>query len=230
MAYTPIAPGTPDWDVPVNAAFTSQDGRITTNTTNIASNTSNIASNTSSIQAINNYLPELPTDHGLIGWVGNPNMFPNQSALSAGVLAMVKVKVPVATTVTNSLIAINTLGSGLTSGQNLVGLYNSSGTLLATSADQTTPWASTGLKTAAFTVPPSVSAGDYYVGLLSNGATPPQLFRGVGSAAASAFLSIGQTATNANWTSSGSAQTALPASVAMGSRTLLGTGFWAALS
>ena len=31
MAYTPIAHGSADWDVPVNAAFTSQDGRITVN-------------------------------------------------------------------------------------------------------------------------------------------------------------------------------------------------------
>lgn len=29
MTYTPIPAGTPDWDVPVNAAFTSQDQRIT---------------------------------------------------------------------------------------------------------------------------------------------------------------------------------------------------------
>ena len=31
MTYTTIPAGTPDWDVPVNAAFTDQDGRITTN-------------------------------------------------------------------------------------------------------------------------------------------------------------------------------------------------------
>ncbi len=29
MSYTPIPHGTPDWDVPVNAAFSSQDNRIT---------------------------------------------------------------------------------------------------------------------------------------------------------------------------------------------------------
>lgn len=223
MAYTPIAPGALDWDVPVNAAFTSQDSRIT-------SNTSNIAANSAAITTINNYLPELPTDHGLIAWVGNPNMFPNQSALGAGIMTMIKLKVPVGTTITNSLIAINTAGVTLTAGQNLVGLYNSSGTLLATSADQSASWVSTGLKTAAFTVPATVAAGDYYVGVLSNGTTPPQLFRGVGSANAPAFLSIGQTASNANWASTGAGLTALPASVTMSGRTLLGTGTWAALS
>jgi len=43
MAYTPIAPGSADWDVPVNAAFTSQDARITANEGNITSNSANIA-------------------------------------------------------------------------------------------------------------------------------------------------------------------------------------------
>lgn len=36
MTYTPIPAGTPNWDVPVNAAFTSQDGRITTTETQIS--------------------------------------------------------------------------------------------------------------------------------------------------------------------------------------------------
>lgn len=70
MTYTPIPRGTQDWDVPVNDAFTDQDGRITTNTadiltnstninalqssvatntTNIATNTANIATNTANI-------------------------------------------------------------------------------------------------------------------------------------------------------------------------------------
>lgn len=36
MTYTPIAKGTSDWDVPVNAAFTEQDTRIQSNTDAIA--------------------------------------------------------------------------------------------------------------------------------------------------------------------------------------------------
>lgn len=42
MAYTPIAPGSADWDVPVNAAFTSQDSRITVNEGQIAANSAAI--------------------------------------------------------------------------------------------------------------------------------------------------------------------------------------------
>lgn len=42
MAYTPIAEGTTDWDVPLNAALVDIDSRVTTNTTNIATNTADI--------------------------------------------------------------------------------------------------------------------------------------------------------------------------------------------
>jgi hypothetical protein len=70
MAYTPIPAGTPNWDVPVNAAFTNQDerieinsqditnlgstvsglgGQVATNTADIATNTADIATNTADI-------------------------------------------------------------------------------------------------------------------------------------------------------------------------------------
>lgn len=49
MTYTPIPAGTIDWDVPLNAALTDQDGRITDNEGAIAANTAAIATNTSDI-------------------------------------------------------------------------------------------------------------------------------------------------------------------------------------
>lgn len=49
MTYTPITAGTLDWDVPLNAALSSQDTRITTNTNNIAVNTADIATHTAQI-------------------------------------------------------------------------------------------------------------------------------------------------------------------------------------
>jgi hypothetical protein len=47
MTYTPIAKGTSDWDVPVNAAFSDHEARITQNTTDIATNSSAISSKVS---------------------------------------------------------------------------------------------------------------------------------------------------------------------------------------
>lgn len=42
MTYTPIPQGTLNWDVPVNAAFVDQNGRIDTNTAQIAANSAAI--------------------------------------------------------------------------------------------------------------------------------------------------------------------------------------------
>jgi hypothetical protein len=58
VTYTPIPHGAPDWDVPVNSAFSDQDARIDTNAGNISTislqvttNTANIATNTTDIAA-----------------------------------------------------------------------------------------------------------------------------------------------------------------------------------
>ena len=69
MTYTPIAPGTPNWDVPVNAAFTDLDTRVTTNTANVATNTTNIASVTSTANAamVKDSVVINVKDHGAVG-------------------------------------------------------------------------------------------------------------------------------------------------------------------
>lgn len=43
MTYTPIERGSENWDVPVNAAFTDQDNRITTNANSISALTTSLA-------------------------------------------------------------------------------------------------------------------------------------------------------------------------------------------
>ncbi len=83
MTYTPIAAGATDWDVPLNAALSDQDTRITqnaadinantndiltaqsnisTNTANIATNTTNIGTNTSSISTLNGQMTTANTN------------------------------------------------------------------------------------------------------------------------------------------------------------------------
>lgn len=59
MSYTPIAQGTLNWDVPVNAAFVDQDTRITNNAANTASNSSAISGNTTNINTLLARLPVL---------------------------------------------------------------------------------------------------------------------------------------------------------------------------
>jgi hypothetical protein len=63
---------------------------------------------------------------------------------------MAWLRIPVATTIISALLFLDTAGSALTSGQQcFAALYSSSGTLLSVTADQSTAWVSTGLRTMA---------------------------------------------------------------------------------
>ena len=124
-------------------------------------------------------------------------------------------------TISNILLWLVTVGATLTSGQNFVGLYNSAGTLLGTSADQSTNWTTSPgtLKTTALTTPYVItSPGVYYVALLWNGTTAPT-FYGF-SSASTAFLNMGASAPSAGTLAGGNRSmtvgfglTTLPASV-----------------
>lgn len=169
------------------------------------------------------------TDHNLLAWTQDPATCPAGSgANSSGVLYLSKIKVVNrSTVVSNLLYAISTQGTTLTAGQNFVGLYNSSGTLLASSADQTTNFGSAGLKTAAIT-PQTLAVGTYYVAFLANGTTGPSFM--AGSNGFQTGLNAGLTVGTGRALSFGSAQTALPASVTLGSAGFSGNLRWAAFS
>lgn len=171
-----------------------------------------------------------PADHGLTTWTQDPaTCGAGDEALTAGVLYLMKVKVvDRSTLVTNVHVTISTAGSGLTSGQNLAGLYNSSGTLLSGSADLTTPFGSAGFKTIPLTAPQTLAVGTYYVGVLTNGTTPPRLLRGTSFSASG--LNANLSTATARFLTSGTTQTALPSSVTLGSASTSGVARWAALS
>ncbi len=125
-------------------------------------------------------------DHNLLAWSLDVGTAANNSAIAvAGTLYLVRVHLPVQSSVTNVIIYLTSAGVGLTSGQNFAGLYTSAGNLIASTADQTTGWGTTGLKTMALSGGPfSEAAGDYYIGLYANwSATAPSLARGTNIAA-----------------------------------------------
>lgn len=114
----------------------------------------------------------LPNDYGWLAWnfdlvVGWPG-----SALTGGTLFLSAIKIPAATTITNVILHCSGAGSSLTSGQCFAGLFQG-GNLLAATADQSTAFTSTGIKTMALTSAQSVSAGTIYVGVFANGSTLP---------------------------------------------------------
>ena len=134
----------------------------------------------------------MPYDHGLITWSFDPATI-NATAIIpvAGQVNLIKLHVPAATTVTNVLFSISTAGSGLTSGQNFAALYNSAGSLLSATADQSSVWNSTGVKVMPLSAAQAVIAGDYYLAFYSNGTTLPTLRAGGNAASiANANLSL----------------------------------------
>lgn len=206
MTYTPIPAGTTQWHIPVNAAFTDLDDRLTATAY------------------------QQPSDASILAWNFDHRFANGQSTATAGTLFMARLEVLSAITATNLLLAVQTAGSTLTASQNFAGLYNSSGTRLAQTADQSGTWTSTDIKEMALTSPVAITAGTYYIGILANGTTPPQFVRTIGSSVLTSFANRGTTAATARWSIGGTALTALPASVTMGSRTFNAQCYWAAIS
>lgn len=277
MTYTPIPAGTPDWDVPVNAAFVDQDTRITqntadidnnasniltlqgnvttlqsdvidntadiaTNTANIATNTSNIATNTSNIATHTSQISTLqtqsvqirngswlPSDQGAVAWSLDPSEATTGTTLTSGTMIFAAVPVRAATSFSNITFGASGAGVTLTAGQNLIGLYDSAGNRVATSADQSANWTSTGIKTTAMTGGPiALSAGIYYVAMLSNGATPVAVFREANQVSAN-IINWNLTASTYRFAEL-AGQTSLPASVNLATRTASAFSFWFGLS
>lgn len=206
MTFTPIPAGTTQWHTPLNAALQDLQDQIDSAT------------------------EFSPQAHNLSAWTFDPAVAQSGSTVTSGVVFLGKILLEEAASVTNIIVTLATAGSGLTSGQNFAGLYDSSGTLIAVTADQTVTWANgTGAKTTALVGGPySLPAGAYYGALLANGTTPPQFIRG--HAISSSTLNIGLTAATGRYLTSGTGQTALPASIALGSASFDFRAWWLALS
>ena len=171
--------------------------------------------------------------NGYSGYVGmnyDPGMAVGQSGLTAGVMHMARVDVTTAKTASNLVVSIQTGGATLTAGQNLAGLYDVNGNLLASVADQSTAWTSTGHKVMALASSVALTPGAYFVGLLFNGTTSPMFLRTVGSTASAATVNLGLSAAQLRWGTTGTGLTALPATVTMSGRTASGSCLWAGIS
>lgn len=208
MAYTPIVIGSLAWGAAVNNAFTSQDARITE-----IENQGPLSVSALTLNAMN-MAPEYAT---------------GTSALVAGTVYMARVDI--ASPMTFSTITTGTIAAAvLTAAQNFAGIYDSTGTRVAVTADQSAAWAAAGEKNMAVTAPYVAAAGTYYVAFLSNGGTPLAPMRSAANANSAAFINHGLTVSNARWTTGPTAQTTLPASITMGTRTLSGFAYFAGLS
>lgn len=170
-----------------------------------------------------------PGDQNLVAWTYDPAHAWGSSTTSAGVVQLSQLIVRQPATVTNLIVDVSTGGTGLTSGGNWAGLYNSSGTLLSATADQTTPWGSAGAKTMALTSAQAVAAGVYYLALLSNASTTLPAFAR-GSVLSTSTLNAGVTASAPRYATSGSGLSTLPSSITLSGATQMAIAWWGAFS
>lgn len=169
-----------------------------------------------------------PDDHGLITWTDPPTSLSGSGfGLTAGQVYLSKFKIVDRSTVVSNIKFLLTVAQvGGTSGQNFVGLYNSSGTLLISSADATTAFSTTGEKTIAITAQ-TLAVGTYYVAWLANhSTTAPSVAGGGGN---SALNNIGLTAGTARFLNTGAGNTSLPASITLASQSINTASRWAGL-
>jgi hypothetical protein len=197
----------------VGAALVAGPGRVTI-TVNDGADTITIGSNVYDFD---------PTDHGYTGWTCDTQFAGSSTILAtAGVVYAAKIKLPVAATVNSIACRITTAGGTLTNA--FIGLYDSTGTRRAVSADKSAVWNVAGYYENAMTTPYAAAAGTYYAAVVVGSATTLPTFA---RSANSNILNDGLTAAGGfrAW-SSGTAQTALPSSVTLSGTTAMNQNLW----
>lgn len=168
-----------------------------------------------------------PSDQSHLAWAWDPGLGfdgVNTVMATAGRLYVVRVPIRVPSVVSNILLYITGAGSGLTAAQCKAALYDPSGNLLQTTADQSATWNSTGLKTMAITAT-SLTPGIHDVAWWFNGTTGPAPLRGVSQSFVNDIVGAGTL--RMSLADTGRTTTA-PAT--LGARTGTNTLYWAGLS
>ena len=177
-------------------------------------------------------LPVTAADAGYLGWNFDPAMAQGSTTLATGILYLARINIRQPTTVTNVLMYIPNAGGGLTTAENFAGLYNTAGTLIATTADQTTGFGAGGLRTMALSGGPyTVAAGTWvWAAVLSNesGGSTPTFLRA--SSTSTSGLEPGFAAATYRWATNTAGNTTLPTSITPSGNTASSLSFWAALS
>lgn len=171
-----------------------------------------------------------PIDFGYLAWTTDPAEVSGLVTPTAGVLYLVRVPLRQASaTLANLHLGVGVAGSGLTSGQCLVAIFNfSTGARLGVSADISGGLA-VGETTHAITSPPVVAGPAYvYVGVLLNGTTMPQLARGGPSI--SGLGNVKTTTSTKRFAQYGTAQTAMPSSITLSSMVNTANAPWVGVS
>jgi hypothetical protein len=158
-----------------------------------------------------------PSDLNLLWWTFDPaaSSASTSALATAGTVYLTEFFNRTVQTLSGLLYHVGVIGVTLTSGQCFAGIYDSTGTLRATTADQSANFAALNVHSASFVTPYSnAPAGRYYVGFLFNGTTGPQL---KGSGAPPSLYNVNLTGANLRCAASSSTgnTTAMPGSVTL---------------
>jgi hypothetical protein len=173
------------------------------------------------------YGPPNPDNYYWLASNYDPMFAANNAVLPvAGTMYNVMVDVPKSGSLDGVVTCVTTAGSGLTSGQCFVAVYegsDSSATLVAQSDDASGDWASTGMRHVYFTGAPTLNPGPHIISFWFNGTTGPTF------ACAANNANLVNPEGQARFTSSGTSKTTTaPATV--GALTNIGPSWWAAIT
>lgn len=171
-----------------------------------------------------------PGDHGLAAWTFDPaSCQPTAASLATGTLALSRIYLRATKALSAIWYGVAGAGASLTSGQCLLGIYDSTGTLKGSTVDQSTAMTTTGVKSAALTSSTTLVPGSYWVAFLCNGTTPPQMARGTNALLGLTNVNLSTSAYR--FASYGTGLTALPNSITPGNVGNVTQGtMWAAIS
>lgn len=160
-----------------------------------------------------------PTDHSLKAWTFDPATASTVQGVVSGTLYLSALYVHVDTVVTRLYYGAGTAANTPVASQNYIGIYNAAGTLVASASIDSTVTNANGPQYVTVSSTTLV-AGNYWVGILQNAATPQQLVR-----SAPAFVSManmGLSATSLRAATNGTGLTSLPSSITPSSNTASG--------
>ena len=118
-------------------------------------------------------------DSGYLAWNFDPALITVDTVFSGGTVYLIRVNIRAPVTATNVILYLEVQGTTLTASENYAGLYNSAGTLIGATADQSTAWSTAG-NAGTFRVmalaggPYALSTGFCWAAFTSSGSTLPR--------------------------------------------------------
>lgn len=169
----------------------------------------------------------LPSDHNLTAWSYDPAFSSTGQLLTNGTLYLSAVPIRKAATISKLWYLTTTAGATPTTGQNWMGLYTSTGTLVASVGIDGSVTSASVAVGATLGTPYAAAAGKYWVAILVNAATAPTLLRTSGSTTGTNNANL--SGTTLRFATNATTQTTLPGTITTSSNAA-GPSIWVAAS